>query len=128
MSLRTLFTLDALASGAMAVLLLGAFRPLADWLDLPESLLLGAGILLVPWVAFLAWMTRQAPIDRALSRVVVAVNGAWVIASVAVMLGIGVDPNASGMAFIAAQATAVAILTALQAGRLNDAADAVPSR
>ena len=124
MSLRTVFTFDAIASGAMALVLLVGFRPLGDVLDLPEPLLLGAGLILVPWVAFLAWMARQKSIDQALTRVVIAVNAAWVVASIAVTLGAGVDPNGWGVAFVAAQAVAVAALAVLQASRLGEASPA----
>jgi hypothetical protein len=127
MSLRTVFTFDAIASGAMALVLLVGFRPLGDVLDLPEPLLLGAGLILVPWVAFLAWMARQKSIDQAITRVVIAVNAAWVVASIAVTLGAGVDPSGWGVAFVAAQAVAVAALAVLQASRLAEASPA-PSR
>jgi len=105
--LPRLLCVDALASGATAVLLLAAADVLSPWLGLPAGLLRGAGIVLVPFVLWLLALSRQpAPSGPAMS-VVVAINLAWVAGSVWVAFGGTWKPGALGIAFVCAQALVV---------------------
>nr|BFE85158.1 hypothetical protein GCM10020093_077590 [Planobispora longispora] len=53
---------DAVLTGGFAVILAVAATPLAGLLDLPEPLLRWAGIALLPFTAFVAYLaTRPAP-------------------------------------------------------------------
>ena len=53
---------DAAASGATGLLLAAAAGPLTPFLGLPEPLLRGAGVVLLPYAACIAWAgIRAAP-------------------------------------------------------------------
>lgn len=112
--LRRAIQLDALATAAMAALLIAAAAPLSQWLHLPQNLLLGAGLLLVPYVAFLGWLLSRERISAPQAWSVIAINACWAIDSAILLLSGWVAPNALGMAFVVAQALAVAVFAELQ--------------
>jgi hypothetical protein len=118
LTLRSTLLLDAAASGAIALLALVAADPLGDVFDLPAALLRVSGLLLVPFVALLLTLSRQPGVPRAGGWLVVMLNLLWVAGSVILLAGGWTDPNALGVAFVLAQATAVAIFAALQAAAL----------
>jgi F0F1-type ATP synthase assembly protein I len=122
--LRRALWADALASGALAALLLAAPALLAHLLRLPQSLLAGVGAFLLPYAAFVAWL---APRDRPPAGFVLAVvtgNALWVIASVVLLLAGGVTPSGLGYAFVLAQAVAVGVFAQMQFVGLRKAAAA----
>jgi len=110
---------DALASGATGlVACLGAVR-LADPLGLPAELLVGAGLVLLPYAAFVAWLgSRPAPARPAVWAVV-AVNAVWVLDSVLLLASGWVAPTALGASFVLLQAAAVAGFAGAQAHALR---------
>lgn len=112
--LRRAIQLDAVATAAMAALLIAAAAPLSQWLQLPQNLLLGAGLLLVPYVAYLGWLLSRERISAQQAWSVIAINACWVIDSAIVLVGGWVSPNALGMAFVIVQALAVAVFAELQ--------------
>ena len=112
--LRRAIQLDALATAAMAALLIAAAAPLSQWLQLPQNLLLGAGLLLVPYVAFRGWLLSRERISNAQAWAVIAINACWTIDSAILLLSGWVAPNALGMAFVIVQALAVAAFAELQ--------------
>lgn len=104
---------DAVATGATAALLLVGAEFLQPLLNLPAALLRGAGLFLVPFVACvvaLSWMPRVPP--RAMTAVV-AINAAWVVASVWLVVGGPFQPSVLGTAFVLMQAAAVAVFADL---------------
>lgn len=117
MNVRTLFAhprflprllrVDAIASGATAVLLLAGADALAPWLALPAALLRGAGLVLVPLVLWVFAMSRRPTPPRGATAAVVAINLAWVAASAWVAFGGAWQPSAWGLAFVGAQALVV---------------------
>ena len=116
---------DAAVSGAAAVLMIAGAGLLGPLLSIPESLLFWAGLLLVPFVAMLLAVARRETAHRMILLDIVVLNVLWVVASFAVILLGIVEPNALGIAFIAAQALAVALFAALQVGALKAASTAV---
>jgi hypothetical protein len=111
---RRALLLDAVASGATALLLVLAARLLADLLGLPTALLRYAGVILVPFVAFVAWVaTRPAVLPPAVWTIIIC-NALWVVASVGLLVGNWVDPTALGYAFVIAQAVVVGLFAELQ--------------
>ena len=96
---------------AGVVMILGA-NMLAPLLRLPAALLLGAGILLMPWMLALLWLARANIVPRAGVHGVIAVNAAWVLASIALLFVFA--PSLFGYAFVIAQAVAVGVFTELQ--------------
>jgi hypothetical protein len=115
LTLKTILGFDAIACGAMAVLLLAGANPLGDWLDLPAGFLRTVGAVLVPWTLLLAVLATRPRVHRAALIDVIAVNLAWVAASVILLIGDWVSPNALGVAFVIVQAIAVGIIAAIQA-------------
>ncbi|RDZ28245.1 hypothetical protein [Lysobacter silvisoli] len=112
--LRRAVQLDAFATAAMAALLIATAAPLSQWLHLPQNLLLGAGLVLVPYVAFLGWLLRRERITPAQAWTVILINAAWVVDSAVLLLSGWVSPNALGTAFVIVQAVAVAAFAELQ--------------
>ena len=117
--LRTVLLLDAAASGAMALLLVAGAPLLGPFLNLSATLLFWAGMVLVPWTAFLVMLARRSQASRLLFLDVIVVNAIWVVASFGIVIGGFVEPNLFGAAFIVAQALAVAGLAVLQLAGLR---------
>jgi hypothetical protein len=112
--LRRVLWLDALSAAAMGIALLTLCGPLADWLALPLHLLREAGIALLPFAAFVAFLASRAQPPRFGVGVVVAVNVIWAIDSIALLFTDMVSPNALGYAFVIVQAFVVALFAELQ--------------
>ena len=93
----------------MGVLLTTSAPALSTLLALPHDLLFFSGGLLLPIAAFmavLAWQARPWTIGVWL---VVAGNGAWILASLTVLIALG--PNVLGAGFLAVQSLVMAVLT-----------------
>jgi hypothetical protein len=105
--LRNALRLDAIASGGLGLLLTLAAGTLAPLLGLPEPLLRGAGILLVPYALVIAAMGARAVVPRGAATAVVALTVVWVLASALLLVGTSVSPTALGHAFVIAQAIVV---------------------
>jgi hypothetical protein len=112
--LRRALTLDAVASGATALLVIGAAGLLDGLLGLPAALLRGAGLVLVPYVAFVIYACTREAIPRAAVWVIIAANALWAAASTLLLLSGWVAPSVLGYAFVIAQAVVVALLGELQ--------------
>ena len=117
---------DAAASGATGLLLAAGAGFLASLLGLPVGLLRVAGLVLLPYAAFVVWLgTRKGGgVPRNAVRAVVAINLLWTLDSV-LLLAVGpVSPNGLGVAFVLAQALAVLGFAAMQWTALRGAAPA----
>jgi hypothetical protein len=123
-SLRTALHLDAAASGAMALLAIGAAPILSPLLGLPQPLLFWAGIALLPWVALLLGVARRNTAPRLLLVDILGLNALWVAASIGLLASGLVAPTLLGYAFIVAQALAVAAFAVLQGLALRRSAAA----
>ena len=107
--LRIALGADAVMSGASGQLLVAASGAVAQATARPAPLLL-------------AWLATRASVPRGLVSLLAGGNLAWAIACVAVpLLGLLV-PSGLGIAFLAAQALAVAIFAAMYAVALRRAA------
>jgi hypothetical protein len=112
--LRFALLADALASGAMGVLMTAGAGLLAPFLGLPFPPLFWAGLLLIPFALFVAWTgTREQPPSGAVGAVIL-VNLAWVAGSFAFLALLPHAPTALGYAFVIAQALAVLVLALMQ--------------
>jgi hypothetical protein len=112
--LRRALLVDAAASGLTGALMLAGAGMLTDLLGLPAALLRGAGLVLVPYVAFVAIVAARAHISTAAVWAVIACNAVWTVASVALVIDGFVTPTALGTVFVIGQAVAVAALGVLQ--------------
>ena len=122
--IRTALRLDALATGAVGALLLALGGLLEDRLGLDRTLATAVGAGLLGWAAFVAWVSVER--RPALVSEVVAVNLAWVVASL-VFAAAWDDLTALGVAVVVAQAVAVVALTALQVASRRHVRTAVPA-
>ncbi|WP_019172201.1 hypothetical protein [Pseudaminobacter salicylatoxidans] len=112
--LRNALLLDAVASGATALLAIVGAPLLAPLLGLPQDLLFWAGVVLVPFVAFLLITARRQAVARLALIDIIGINALWVAASLGLLVSGFVSPNALGVAFVVVQAVAVALFAELQ--------------
>ena len=112
--LRNVMLIDAAASGATAALLIAGASLLDGLLGLPVALMREAGLILVPYVAFVAWVGTREGIARGAVWAIIATNALWAIASVGLLVSGLVAPTILGTAFVIAQAAVVALLGELQ--------------
>jgi glucose uptake protein GlcU len=83
-------------------------------LGLPVALLRGAGLVLVPYVALVAFVATRRRIEPAAVWLIIACNALWALASFVLLLSGELAPTGLGIAFVAAQAIIVALLGELQ--------------
>ena len=112
--LRRALVLDAVASGATALVVIVAAGFIDQLLGLPVALLRGAGLLLVPYVAFVAFVATRPRIEPAAVFLIIACNVLWALASFLLLLSGKLAPTGLGIAFVLAQAVVVALLGELQ--------------
>lgn len=112
--LRNVLHADALISGAAGLLMMLGAPLLSPLLELPAQLLFWAGLVLVPFVAMLVVVARRTTVSKLMMIDIIAINALWVVASFGLLLSGVVAPNALGIAFVVAQALAVAVFAELQ--------------
>jgi len=112
--LRGALLADAIASGAMGLLLAIAAAPLAKLLALPDAFLREAGLLLIPYALFVGYLGSRTRLPVTLAWVIVVGNATYVLASFALLVSPWLAPNLFGELFIAVQAVAVGVLAELQ--------------
>ena len=103
---------DAVASGGLGLLTAAGASLLGPLLGLSVPLLVGAGIFLVVWAAGLLLLAAMRTVPRAGGWAVAAVNTAWVVASVALLLT--ATPTVLGIVVVVAQALVVALFVEWQ--------------
>jgi len=118
-SLRALLVVDTAMCLACGLLLTAAAGPLSGLFALPEVVLRGAGLVLLPWGVFVGWCASQ-PGRRAVLAVVV-VNAIWAADSLLLLVSGWVAPNGLGIGFVVIQAAAIALLAVFQARSLPPA-------
>jgi hypothetical protein len=112
--LRYAVLADAVASGATALLMIAGADLLTGLLGLPVALMREAGLVLVPYVALVAFVGTRETISRPAVRTIIVLNVLWVAGSALLLVGGWVAPTLLGYAFVVAQAVAVGILAELQ--------------
>jgi hypothetical protein len=111
-NLRTILMADGVMSGVAGLAMALGAQVLGPLTGLPDSLLQVAGAALAPWTAALIWLARRHIVPRAGVIAVIAINIAWVLASVAVLFAFA--PTTFGYVFVIAQAVAVGLFAELQ--------------
>lgn len=112
--LRRVLVADGTISGACGVLLILSAEFLGDALGLPIALLRYAGVSLIPFAIVVIYLSRRQNLGRTSVWSVVALNGAWIAASVLLLVSGAVQPTAIGYLVIISQAVAVAVFVELQ--------------
>jgi len=112
--IRFALVADAAATVATGALLAVGGSLLADLTGLPATATLPLGLFLIVFAAFVGWVGMQQQTPRGAATLIVIVNAAWVIGSLIVLLAGTFPLTLLGVAFVIAQAVAVAALAALQ--------------
>ena len=112
--LRRALVLDAVASGATGLMMIAGAGLVEGLLGLPAALLRGAGIVLVPYVAFVIYTGTRETISLPAVWAIIVANALWAAASALLLVSGWVAPTALGTAFVIAQAVIVALLGELQ--------------
>jgi hypothetical protein len=112
--LRPVLLADAAASGATGLLVLVGGGFLEDLLGIPAALLCAAGLILLPYVAFVAYVGTRESLARPPIWAVIVCNVLWTVASALLLMGPWIAPTALGYAFVTGQASVVALLAGLQ--------------
>jgi hypothetical protein len=112
--LKKVLIADAAISGAAAVAMMAGSTFLPTLLGLPAELLLWAGVALIPFVASLALIIRQNQVAMGVPVAIIAINIAWVIASLLVAFWPAFATTLFGKVFVVAQAATVALFAELQ--------------
>lgn len=112
--LRNVLKADALFSAVGALMMALGAPYVAPLTQLPSGLLVGAGLVLVPWVALLVYLQRKQSIARIVLIDIIAINALWAAVSFGLLVSGFIAPNALGIAFVVAQAVVVAIFGELQ--------------
>ena len=112
--LRTALLADAAISFACGLLLALGAGWLEPLLAVPVSLARWAGLALLPYAALLFALARSESVARSSVLAVIVGNALWALASVALVVGGAIEPNALGTAFVVAQAVVVAAFAEAQ--------------
>ena len=112
--LRRVLVVDAVSSGVMGVAMVAFAELLAGLLQLPVDLISEAGIVLLPFAAFVGFVASRSEPSRSAVWVIIALNAVWVIDSIVLLFTAWVAPNALGYVFVIAQAAAVLLFADLE--------------
>ncbi len=112
--LRQVLLADAVISGATGLLMFLGADILTNVLGLPIALLRYAGLILLPYGVFVAYVATRRSVHRPAVWAVILINVLWATDSILLLLGGWVTPNTLGYAFVIAQAVVVAVFAELQ--------------
>jgi hypothetical protein len=112
--LRYALLADAIASGATGLLMIAGADLLTGLLGLPIALMRESGLLLVPYVALVAFVGTRETIAFGAVKAIIALNVLWVAGSIGLLVGGFVAPTVLGYAFVIVQAVAVGMFAELQ--------------
>lgn len=125
LSLRNILLVDAVTCAAMGMALAIGSAAIGELTRLPPALLWYAGLALLPIAAFMGVVATRPAIPAVGVCLIVAGNILWVAASLALLGGGWIAPNALGIAFVLVQATAVTVLAALEYSAMRQGAFAL---
>jgi hypothetical protein len=122
--LRKALILDAAVTAVAGIAMIGGADFVHGLLGLPSSLLFWAGVALIPFVATLATLARANAAPAGVIPTIIAINFAWVAASLYVAFGPTFAPTLLGQVVVCAQAAAVLLFAELQVMGLRRASAA----
>ncbi len=112
--LRRVLALDSASCALIGLMLCLGAAPLSGLFGLGERLLFGAGLLLLPLAAFIAWLASRPSPPSPLVWLVIVGNVAWTAESLLLISTESARITALGTAFVAGQAIAVLGLALLE--------------
>ena len=122
--LRRVLMADAGVSAAVGALMAAGAGPLQRLTGLPPSLLIPAGLALLPYAAYLVWIATRPVLPRAAVWAPIVLNLVWAADCAAVAFGGAFAPTALGEAFLAVQVLTVLAFAELEFVGLRRAASA----
>lgn len=112
--LQVILIADAITCALFGLLMLVATSPLAEFTDFPVNLLRLAGLVLIPWVAFLVMQVRRPLVPSGVVYGIITVNIAWALGCLVAIITPSFEPNAYGVMFGLIQIIGVLAFAALQ--------------
>lgn len=112
--LRVVLLADAVASGATGLLMALLAGQLTGLLNLPSTLLVTAGLVLIPYAAAVAFIATRSSLRRPAVWIIIGCNLLWAVDCVLIAVSGWIEPNTLGYAFILAQALIVGAFAELQ--------------
>lgn len=112
--LRGALLADAVASGAMALMMSFFAAGLEGLMQIPARLLFNVGLILVPYAALVGYLGTRERLPIWIVWAVIGANLLWVLDSVLLATSDWIAPNGLGHAFIYGQALAVLAFAELQ--------------
>jgi hypothetical protein len=112
--LRRVLLVDALISAASGIAMFALADVFASLLQLPVELFREAGIVLLPFAAFVGFVASRQEPARVAVWAIIAMNIVWVLDSILLLFAGWVTPSALGYAFVIAQAAMVLVLADLE--------------
>ena len=104
---------DAIGTGAIALVMIAGAAPLADLFDTPLALMFGAGLVLVPYVTLLHWLADQHTQPVRMTRLAIGANIVWALGAITLLLTETINPNVPGTAFVLMHAIASLVVADL---------------
>lgn len=126
--LRYALMADAAVSGFTGLLMAVGAGSLSTMLGLPFALLLGAGLVLLPFAAFAAWIGRREVIAARFVWAVIALNLVWAADSILLLISGWVTPTGLGYGFVVFQALVVLAFAEAQFIGLRRMDRTIPAR
>ncbi|HST22912.1 MAG TPA: hypothetical protein VLR90_17435 [Blastocatellia bacterium] len=112
--LRRVLFADAATCIATGLLMMFGSGFLEQFLGLPTTLLRYAGIILMPFAAFLVYLATRERLSQFVVWTVIVLNALWTVDSFLLLLTGWVAPTELGYIFVAAQAFGVAVFAGLE--------------
>ena len=112
--LRRILILDGATCIAMGAALVLGSSALSDLLAIDSLVLRGAGAVLLPFAAFVLWTATRAEVPGWAVWAIIGLNLLWTVESFVGLAAGWLAPNALGVAFVIAQAVAVAVIAELE--------------
>ena len=125
--LRRVWWADAAVSAVVGAVMAGAAGPLGELVGLPARLLATAGLSLLPYAAFLAWLATRSAVPRAAAWAPVLLNVVWAIDCVALAV-MQSEAMPLRVGFIAVQVITVLAFAELEFAGLRRAPAAAAAR
>ena len=112
--LRKALIVDAAVSTVATIAMIGGADAIHGLLGLPSGLLFWAGVAMIPFVTTLGLVIRANAAPAGVIPAIIALNFAWVAASLYVAFGPTFAPTLLGQVFVCTQAAAVLLFAELQ--------------
>ena len=105
--LRRILLIDAVTSGASGIAMFAFADLFASLLQLPVELVREAGLILLPFAAFVGFVASRSEPARAAVWTIIALNAVWVVDSILLLFTGWVAPNALGYVFVSRDPAAI---------------------